>query len=149
MLAKGSSLTNKVAVIGLGSIRLGIAQTLLCAGFETIGCNRRKAVLGRFDKAGATPVFSPGAIDGDRDAVLAVRVGEETPYTAVDIFVKDRHIVQQMSAAEDFPLSIATAASQLLTVATPIGGGQLGDSAVTKVYESMCNIALPQSKETN
>ena len=125
-------MTNKVAVIGLGSIRLGIAQTLLCAGFETIGCNRRKAVLGRFDKAGATPVFSPGAIDGDRD-----------------IFVKDRHIVQQMSAAEDFPLSIAAAASQLLTVATPIGGGQLGDSAVTKVYESMCKIALPQSKETN
>jgi len=46
-------------------------------------------------------------------------------------------------------LSIATAASQLLTVATSIGMGQLGESAVAKVYESMCNIALPQSKETN
>ena len=69
--------------------------------------------------------------------------------TAVDIFVKDLHIVQQKSAAENFPLSIATAASQLLTVATSIGMGQLGDSAGAKAYESMCIITLPQSKATN
>ena len=44
---------------------------------------------------------------------------------------------------------MATAASQLFTMATSMGMGRLDDSAVAKVYESMSNIALPQPKETD
>jgi putative dehydrogenase len=40
----------KVAVIGLGSMGLGIAQTLLRAGCETIGCDLRPEVLAEFEQ---------------------------------------------------------------------------------------------------
>ena len=75
--------------------------------------------------------------------------GDYTPHSAVDIFVKDLHIVQEKAANEHFPLPMATAASQLFTMATSMGMGRLDDSAVAKVYESMSNIALPQPKETD
>jgi len=313
-------LTKKVAVVGLGSMGLGIAQTLLRAGFETIGCDLNEQILRDFATAGGISVSSPGEIDADCDAVLVVVVNDEqaksvifgqdsgdiellleddgvaynldpgtvvlgcstvppdfarrcalrleehgilyldtpisggaakaaegqlsimasgapeaferaatvldaiaetvhrlgdsagagstfkminqllagvhiaaaseamsfgikcgldpqklyqvithsagsswmfenrvprildgdyTPHSAVDIFVKDLHIVQEKAANEHFPLPMATAASQLFTMATSMGMGRLDDSAVAKVYESMSNIALPQPKETD
>lgn len=75
--------------------------------------------------------------------------GDYTPHSAVDIFVKDLHIVQEKAAIEHFPLPMATAASQLFTMATSMGMGQLDDAAVAKVYESMSNITLPEPKDTN
>jgi 3-hydroxyisobutyrate dehydrogenase len=317
---KGYILKNKVAVIGLGTMGLGIARTLLASGFETIGCDLREEVLAEFEQAGGTVVSSPGDIDADCDAVLIVVVNDEqaknvifgqvsgdiemlleddgvahnlepgavvlgcstvppdlarrcaqrldeygiyfldapisgggakaaegalsvmasgtpeafnraapvldaiaetvhrlgdsagtgstfkminqllagihiaaaaeaiafgikcglnpqtlyevitasagsswmfenrvpriladdyAPHSAVDIFVKDLHIVQEKAALEHFPLPIATAASQLFTMATSMGMGQMDDAAVAKVYESMSNIVLPKKKEAN
>ena len=56
--AKGSHLTKKVAVIGLDSVGLGIAQTLLRAGFETIGCDLNQQILRDFETAGGVSVPS-------------------------------------------------------------------------------------------
>ena len=67
--AKGNHLTKKVAVIGIGSVGLGIAQTLLRAGFETIGCDLNQQILRDFETAGGVSVPSPGDIDADCDGV--------------------------------------------------------------------------------
>ena len=79
--------------------------------------------------------------------VPRILAGDYAPHSAVDIFVKDLGIVQEKAATEHFPLPMATAASQLFTMATSMDMGRLDDAAVAKVYESMSNITLPKKKE--
>ena len=50
-----------VAVIGLGSMGFGIAQSLLRAGFRVAGCDVNPATRDRFAAAGGTAVGSPAA----------------------------------------------------------------------------------------
>lgn len=68
--------------------------------------------------------------------------GDETPLSAVDIFVKDLGIVLAAGQALRFPLPIAAAAHQQFLAAAAAGWGGLDDSAVVKVYESLAGISV-------
>jgi putative dehydrogenase len=69
-----SSDNNKVAVIGLGSMGMGIAQSLLRGGFEVIGCDVNADALEQFRQAGGATAGTPGDIDADCQILVCVVV---------------------------------------------------------------------------
>jgi putative dehydrogenase len=64
----------KVAVIGLGSMGMGIAQSLLRAGFVVTGCDLDSQALARLAQAGGRPVSQPRDIERDCGVVVSVVV---------------------------------------------------------------------------
>lgn len=69
-----SSENKKVAVIGLGSMGMGIAQSLLRSGFKVIGCDVNADALARFRQAGGATAETPSDIDPDCPIVICVVV---------------------------------------------------------------------------
>jgi len=75
--------------------------------------------------------------------------GDFTPFSAVEIFVKDLGIVLDAGHELRFPLPIAAAAHQQFLAAAGAGFGRLDDSAVVKVYEMLSGVSVAgQDKET-
>lgn len=62
------------AVIGLGSMGMGMAQTLLRAGFETHGCDLRAEALETLKTHGGEGVASPAALPVSPDITFVVVV---------------------------------------------------------------------------
>jgi 3-hydroxyisobutyrate dehydrogenase len=69
--------------------------------------------------------------------------GDYTPFSAVDIFVKDLGIVHATGSELTLPLPIASSALQQFTAASAAGHGREDDSAVIKVYEHLAGLKLP------
>ncbi len=67
--------------------------------------------------------------------------GDYTPFSAVDIFVKDLGIVSQTAADADLPLSQAALA--LFTQASAQGLGREADAAVAKILADRAGVKLP------
>src|SRR5450755_3976594 len=62
-----------VGVIGLGAMGLGVARSLLRAGFETLGCDVRPEALAALESEGGTGCADPAAL-GPRCGILIVLV---------------------------------------------------------------------------
>ncbi|KAK9993694.1 hypothetical protein SO802_023397 [Lithocarpus litseifolius] len=77
--------------------------------------------------------------------------GDYTPYSALDIFVKDLGIVSRECSSHKVPLHIATVAHQLFLSGSAAGWGRQDDSGVVKVYETLTGVIvegkLPVLKE--
>ena len=71
--------------------------------------------------------------------------GDDTPRSAVNIFVKDLGIVLDQARALTFPLPMASAAHQLFLAAAAAGHGGRDDAFVIRVWESLAGIKLPGS----
>jgi 3-hydroxyisobutyrate dehydrogenase len=69
--------------------------------------------------------------------------GEYEPRSAVDIFVKDLGIVQDMARAERFPAPLAAAALQMYLAASGSGMGQDDDASLARVYAQLSGARLP------
>ena len=69
--------------------------------------------------------------------------GDYTPFSAVDIFVKDLNIVHDTGRELTMPTPIAACALQQFTAAKGAGYGREDDAAVIKVYEALSGISLP------
>jgi 3-hydroxyisobutyrate dehydrogenase len=67
-------MTGKIAVIGLGSMGLGMAQSLLRAGFEVAGCDLSQTARDNLIQAGGTAHDSPAAAAQGCDIALSVVV---------------------------------------------------------------------------
>lgn len=67
---------------------------------------------------------------------------DTTPYSALDIFVKDLGIVAHECASRKIPLHISTVAHQQFLSGSAAGWGRLDDSAVVKVYEKLTGIKV-------
>ncbi|XP_057547282.1 uncharacterized protein LOC130825855 isoform X2 [Amaranthus tricolor] len=65
-----------------------------------------------------------------------------TPYSALNIFVKDLGIVSHECASRKIPLHVAVAAHQLFLAGSAAGWGRLDDSAVVKFYESLTGVKV-------
>ncbi|XP_044465929.1 uncharacterized protein LOC123196112 isoform X2 [Mangifera indica] len=65
-----------------------------------------------------------------------------TPYSALDIFVKDLGIVTQESSAKKVPLLISTIAHQLFLAGSAAGWGRQDDAGVVKVYETLTGVRV-------
>jgi 3-hydroxyisobutyrate dehydrogenase-like beta-hydroxyacid dehydrogenase len=69
--------------------------------------------------------------------------GDDTPLSAVNIFVKDLGIVLDQARSLTFPLPMASAAHQLFLAAAAHGEGAKDDAFVIRVWQALSGIALP------
>lgn len=69
--------------------------------------------------------------------------GDDTPLSAVNIFVKDLGIVLDQARAMTFPLPLAAAAHQLFLAAAANGQGMKDDAFVIRVWQALTGIDLP------
>jgi L-threonate 2-dehydrogenase len=69
--------------------------------------------------------------------------GDYRPLSAVEIFVKDLGIVQDMARAERCPVPLAAAALQMYLAAAGAGYGLDDDSSVARVYAQLSGAKLP------
>ncbi|WP_352530653.1 MULTISPECIES: L-threonate dehydrogenase [unclassified Mesorhizobium] len=69
--------------------------------------------------------------------------GDYTPRSAVDIFVKDLGIIQDMARSAKFPVPVAAAALQMFLMTSAGGMGRDDDASVARVYARVTNIDLP------
>lgn len=72
--------------------------------------------------------------------------GDYTPRSAVDIFVKDLGIVQDMARNAKFPVPMSAAALQMFLMASAAGMGRDDDIAVARIYAQVTGAPLPDSK---
>jgi 3-hydroxyisobutyrate dehydrogenase len=71
--------------------------------------------------------------------------GDYTPRSAVDIFVKDLGIVQDMARNAKFPVPMSAAALQMFLMASAAGMGRDDDIAVAKIYAQVTGAPLPDA----
>jgi 3-hydroxyisobutyrate dehydrogenase len=72
-----------------------------------------------------------------------VLLGDYTPLSAVDIFVKDLGLVLDMARASKFPLPLSSTAHQMFMQASTAGFAREDDSAVIKIFPG---IELPKKE---
>ncbi|KAK8455261.1 hypothetical protein SEVIR_4G115300v4 [Setaria viridis] len=65
-----------------------------------------------------------------------------TPYSAVDIFVKDLGIVSCESSNSRIPVHVSNIAHQLFISGSASGWGRYDDAAVVKVYETLTGVKV-------
>jgi L-threonate 2-dehydrogenase len=75
--------------------------------------------------------------------------GDDTPLSAVNIFVKDLGIVLDQARALTFPLPMASAAHQLFLAAAAHGEGAKDDVFVIRVWQALAGIDLPKKNENS
>ena len=75
-----------------------------------------------------------------------VLAGDYRPLSAVEIFVKDLGIVQDMARAERFPVPLAAAALQMFLAAAGAGMGRDDDASLARLYASLSGTQLPAAK---
>ncbi len=72
-----------------------------------------------------------------------VLAGDYTPHSAVDIFVKDLGIIQDMARSAKFPVPVAASALQMFLAASGMGMGRDDDASVARVYARLSGARLP------
>jgi 3-hydroxyisobutyrate dehydrogenase len=82
-----------------------------------------------------------------QNRVPHILAGDDTPLSAVNIFVKDLGIVLDQARALTFPLPLASAAHQLFLAAAAAGHGGRDDAFVIRVWEALAGIQLPEKKD--
>ena len=81
---KHASADRKVSVIGLGSMGIGMAHSLLRAGFDVVGCDTSQEVLNRFIADGGKAANSPA--DAARNSCVVVSVVVNADQTETVLF---------------------------------------------------------------
>ncbi len=69
--------------------------------------------------------------------------GDYTPRSAVDIFVKDLGIIQDMARAAKFPVPVSAAALQMFLMTSAAGMGRDDDASVARLYAQVTGTKLP------
>jgi L-threonate 2-dehydrogenase len=72
-----------------------------------------------------------------------VIAGDYKPRSAVEIFVKDLGIVQDMARNARFPATLASAALQMFLMASASGMGRDDDASVARLYARISGAQLP------
>ena len=72
-----------------------------------------------------------------------VLAGDYTPQSAVDIFVKDLGIIQDMARTARFPVPVAAAALQMFLMTAASGMGRDDDASVARMYAKVTGTHLP------
>src|SRR5690242_11650246 len=68
---------SSVGVIGLGSMGMGVARSLLRAGFTVVACEPRQAVLDGFVTEGGIAAADPAALARQVDCIIVLVVNAE------------------------------------------------------------------------
>ncbi|HBF28676.1 L-threonate dehydrogenase [Rhizobium sp.] len=76
-----------------------------------------------------------------------VLAGDYTPLSAVDIFVKDLGIIQDIARSERYPVPLSAAALQMYLAASGAGMGRDDDSSLARLYAQLSGATLPAKKD--
>jgi len=79
-----------------------------------------------------------------QNRVPHILAGDDSPSSAVNIFVKDLGIVLDQARGLTFPLPMASAAHQLFLAAAANGQGFKDDAFVIRVWQALTGIDLPK-----
>ncbi|HEX5327789.1 MAG TPA: L-threonate dehydrogenase [Acetobacteraceae bacterium] len=82
-----------------------------------------------------------------QNRVPHILAGDDTPLSAVNIFVKDLGIVLDQARALAFPAPLAASAHQLFLGAAALGNGGKDDAFVIRVWEALTGIKLPAKRQ--
>src|SRR3954468_13560832 len=69
--------------------------------------------------------------------------GDYTPRSAVEIFVKDLGIIQDMARGARFPVPVSAAALQMFLMTSAAGMGRDDDASVARMYAQVTGTQLP------
>jgi L-threonate 2-dehydrogenase len=72
--------------------------------------------------------------------------GDYTPRSAVEIFVKDLGIIQDMARSARFPVPVSAAALQMFLMTAAAGMGRDDDASVARMYARVTGTKLPGEK---
>ncbi|XUM20141.1 L-threonate dehydrogenase [Bradyrhizobium oligotrophicum S58] len=74
--------------------------------------------------------------------------GDYTPRSAVEIFVKDLGIIQDMARSHRFPVPVSAAALQMFLMTSAAGMGRDDDASVARMYAQVTGTTLPGSSKS-
>jgi putative dehydrogenase len=75
-----------------------------------------------------------------------VLAGDYSPLSAVEIFVKDLGIVQDMARSERYPVPLTAAALQMYLAAAGAGMGKDDDASLARIYAMLSGTDLPTAQ---
>ncbi|WP_186096064.1 L-threonate dehydrogenase [Burkholderia gladioli] len=125
-------MSRQVGVIGLGAMGLGVARSLLRAGFRVHACDLREDVLAAFASEGGVPCATPAELGARCDVLItlvvnaaqteAVLFGEQG---AVPAMRAGSVVISSATVAPDFALQLGARveAAGLLMLDAPVSGG--------------------------
>jgi putative dehydrogenase len=128
----------RIGVVGLGSMGLGMAASLLRAGFKVTGCDVDPKAVQAFDAAGGQAAASPAQVAYNADIVVVVVVNAaqtETvlfgPDGAAAAMKEGAVVISSATMAPDAARMLAAQAAErgLLYIDAPISGGALKAAA--------------------
>jgi 3-hydroxyisobutyrate dehydrogenase len=144
-----SAMATKVYELG-GEAGLGAAFKMinqLLAGVHIAAASEAMAFAARqgLDLAKVYEVITASAGNSwmFENRMPHVLSGDYTPHSAVDIFVKDLGIIQDMARGAKFPVPVAASALQMFLAASGMGMGRDDDASVARVYARLSGAALP------
>jgi putative dehydrogenase len=125
-------MARKVGVIGLGAMGLGVARSLLRAGFEVHACDVRAEVLQRFADEGGIACATPAAMGRACEVIITLVVNADQ--TDAVLFGADGAaaamrpggvIISSATVAPDFAVALAARLERagLLMLDAPVSGG--------------------------
>ena len=76
-----------------------------------------------------------------------ILAGDYTPLSAVEIFVKDLGIVQDIARSERFPAPLTAAALQMYLATAGVGMGKDDDSSLARIYAQLSGAKLPETSD--
>lgn len=132
--APGLGSTVKVVHQLLAGVHIAVAAEAMALGIRA-GVEPRTLYEVVTGAAGNSWMFEnrvPHVLDAD-----------ETPRSAVDIFVKDLGLVGDLARAVAFPTPLAAQAHQLFVSAKAQGHGGVDDAFVIRAYQALSGIRLP------
>lgn len=132
--------TERIGIVGLGNIGMGMARNLLAAGNQVVGYNRSAAKLDTFAGLGGEPATDPAAVGAAAEIVFVVVVDAQQTR---EVIFGERGVAETMrrggivvvcgtigrAAIEE--IADQAAAQGLMVVDCPVTGGQRGADAGT------------------
>lgn len=132
--AIGAGSTVKMVNQLLAGVHIAVAAEALALGIRA-GADPRTLFEVVSSSAGSSWMW--------QNRVPHILAGDDTPLSAVNIFVKDLGIVLDQARALTFPLPLAAAAHQLFLAAAASGHGGRDDAFVIRVWQALTGIDLP------
>jgi 3-hydroxyisobutyrate dehydrogenase len=125
-------MSRNVGVIGLGAMGLGVARSLLRAGFRTHACDVRKEVLAAFSAEGGVACATPAQLGAACEVVLTLVVNAQQTedallgeHGAAAAMRAGSVVIASSTVAPEFAESLAArlAAKGIGMIDAPVSGG--------------------------
>ncbi|MFZ1181718.1 MAG: L-threonate dehydrogenase [Herbaspirillum sp.] len=125
-------MSNNVGVIGLGAMGLGVARSLLRAGFKVHACDVRREVLDTFAAEGGVTCANPAEMGEMADVVITLVVNAAQTETvlfsehgAASTLKRGSVVISSATVAPDFAIALGQRLVEkgLLMLDAPVSGG--------------------------